>query len=120
LLRSLKNYGIPAGDLGSDWIGGLDISYFTGPGLNVHLNVQQDDYSTRQIWNVIAKIEAEDEEQAVIFGNHRDAWVYGAKDPNSGSAAMLELAFGLGVLLKTGWKPKRTIILASWDAEEYG
>ncbi len=56
----------------------------------------------------------------VVAGNHRDAWVYGAVDPNSGTAAMLETVHGLGVLLKQGWKPKRTIVFGSWDAEEEG
>jgi N-acetylated-alpha-linked acidic dipeptidase len=56
----------------------------------------------------------------VIAGNHRDAWVYGAVDPNSGSAAQLEAVHGIGELLKSGWKPKRTLVFASWDAEEYG
>src|SRR5207237_5458486 len=56
----------------------------------------------------------------VVGGNHRDAWVYGAVDPNSGTAAMLEAADGIGELLKSGWKPKRTIVFGSWDAEEEG
>ena len=54
------------------------------------------------------------------MGNHRDAWVFGAVDPNSGTASMLEVGRGYGELLKKGWTPKRTIILCSWDAEEYG
>jgi N-acetylated-alpha-linked acidic dipeptidase len=70
---------------------------------------------------VIAKIDgAVEKDRWVILGNHRDAWTFGAVDPNSGSTAMLEVARGLGQLLKEGWKPRRTIILASWDAEEYG
>jgi N-acetylated-alpha-linked acidic dipeptidase len=56
----------------------------------------------------------------VVAGNHRDAWVYGAVDPNSGTAAMLEAVHGLSELLKSGWKPKRTIVIGSWDAEEEG
>ena len=56
----------------------------------------------------------------VVTGNHRDAWVYGAVDPNSGTAAQLEAVHGVGQLLKTGWRPKRTIVFASWDAEEEG
>jgi N-acetylated-alpha-linked acidic dipeptidase len=56
----------------------------------------------------------------VVAGNHRDAWVYGAVDPNSGTAAMLEAVHGIGELLKSGWKPKRTMIFASWDGEEEG
>ena len=56
----------------------------------------------------------------VVAGNHRDAWVYGAVDPNSGTAAMLEAVHGIGELLKSGWRPKRTLIFASWDGEEEG
>ena len=56
----------------------------------------------------------------MVAGNHRDAWVYGAVDPNSGTAAMLEAVHGVGDLLKSGWKPKRTLIFASWDGEEEG
>jgi len=55
-----------------------------------------------------------------VGGNHRDAWVYGAVDPNSGTASMLEAVHGVGELLKAGWKPKRSIIFGSWDAEEEG
>jgi N-acetylated-alpha-linked acidic dipeptidase len=56
----------------------------------------------------------------VVAGNHRDAWVYGAVDPNSGTAAMLETVHGIGDLLKSGWKPKRTVVFSSWDGEEEG
>jgi N-acetylated-alpha-linked acidic dipeptidase len=59
-------------------------------------------------------------EKQVILGNHRDAWTHGAVDPNSGTAAQIELARGLAAAMKSGWRPKRTIVLASWDAEEYG
>ena len=60
------------------------------------------------------------EDQPVILGNHRDAWVYGAADPNSGTANLLEVAKGLGVLLRSGWRPRRSIVLCSWSGEEYG
>ena len=52
----------------------------------------------------------------IIIGNHRDAWVYGAVDPHTGTISLLEIARALGHLLKTGWRPRRTIVLASWDA----
>jgi N-acetylated-alpha-linked acidic dipeptidase len=55
-----------------------------------------------------------------MVGNHRDAWVYGAVDPGSGTAATLEMCRALGTAVKQGWKPRRTIVYASWDAEEYG
>jgi N-acetylated-alpha-linked acidic dipeptidase len=73
------------------------------------------------IWNAIGVINGTDPSEVIILGNHRDAWMIGgAGDPNSGSAAVNEIAKALGALLETGWQPKRTIVLASWDAEEYG
>jgi N-acetylated-alpha-linked acidic dipeptidase len=79
------------------------------------------DARLRTVWDVIGKIPGTSGSgQSVIAGNHRDAWVYGASDPGSGTAAMLEAVRGLGVLLQRGWKPRRTIIVASWDGEEEG
>lgn len=72
------------------------------------------------IYNTMAVIPGIVPEQAVVVGNHRDAWVMGAADPTSGTVSLHELVRGLGALLRTGWRPFRTIILASWDAEEYG
>jgi N-acetylated-alpha-linked acidic dipeptidase len=103
------------------WQGALPITYHLGPGsLKVHLQVQMD-YQYRTIWNVTGTIRgSEYPNDLVISGNHRDAWVFGAVDPGSGTAAQLEAVRGIGALLKTGWHPKRTIIFASWDAEEQG
>ena len=104
-----------------EWQGALPFTYHVGPGpVRVRLHLQQD-YQYRTIWNVIGTIPGSDQpDQWVVAGNHRDAWVYGAVDPNSGTTAMLEAARGLGELLHAGWKPKRTIVLASWDGEEQG
>jgi N-acetylated-alpha-linked acidic dipeptidase len=88
--------------------------------VRVHL-VSQQDYQRRTIWDVIGKIKGTDfPDEWVVAGNHRDAWAYGAVDPNSGTAAMLEAVHGIGVLLQQGWKPKRTVVFGSWDAEEEG
>jgi N-acetylated-alpha-linked acidic dipeptidase len=62
----------------------------------------------------------EEPERYIILGNHRDAWTYGAVDPHSGTATLLEIARRFGVMLRSGWKPRRTIIFCSWDAEEFG
>jgi len=104
-----------------EWQGALPFTYHVGPGpAKVHMVLKQD-YQYRTIYDVIGMVKgSEFPEQWVITGNHRDAWVYGAVDPNSGSAAQLEAVHGVGELLKTGWKPKRTIVFASWDAEEFG
>jgi N-acetylated-alpha-linked acidic dipeptidase len=102
--------------------GGLPFAYHVGgtPQVRVRLKTEMD-YATRAIWNVTARIDgAEDRDRWVILGNHRDAWTFGAVDPNSGTTAMLEVGSGFGQLLKAGWKPRRTIILCSWDGEEYG
>ena len=102
--------------------GGLPFAYHVGGTVDVKLRLKTDmDYKSRKIWDVIARIDgSEEKDRWVILGNHRDAWVFGAVDPNSGSSAMLEVGRGFGELLKQGWKPRRTIILCSWDAEEYG
>ncbi|XP_031474368.1 probable glutamate carboxypeptidase AMP1 [Nymphaea colorata] len=74
-----------------------------------------------EIGNVFAVIQGSMEpDRYVLLGNHRDAWTYGAVDPNSGTAALLDIARRFKILLNHGWKPRRTIILCSWDAEEFG
>ena len=104
-----------------EWQGALPFTYHLGPGpAKVRLHLVQD-YRLRTIWNVIGTLRGTQyPEQWVIAGNHRDAWVFGAADPGSGTAAMLEAVHGIGELLKTGWRPRRTVVLASWDAEEQG
>ncbi len=116
ILRALKGPGAPPG-----WQGALPFPYHLGPGgVTVHL-VSRQDYQRRIIWDVIGKVQGtEYPNEWVIAGNHRDAWVYGAVDPSSGTAAMLEAVRGLGVLMRHGWRPKRTILFCSWDAEEEG
>jgi N-acetylated-alpha-linked acidic dipeptidase len=105
----------------SGWQGGLPLAYHVGPGpAEVGMSVTMD-YQIRTIWNVIATIPGTVEpDRWVMIGNHRDAWVYGAVDPGSGTAATLEMCRALGTAVKNGWKPRRTLMYASWDAEEYG
>lgn len=117
ILEHLAGAGVPHG-----WQGALPFTYHIGGdgAVRVHLTEKMN-YEERTIWDVIGRIPGtEDADAWVIAGNHRDAWVYGAVDPNSGTAAMLEAVHGIGTLLKSGWKPKRTIYFCSWDAEEEG
>lgn len=117
ILEALKGQDVPDG-----WQGALPFRYHVGGAgaVKVHL-VSQQDYQRRMIWDVIGKSPGSlYPDEWVVAGNHRDAWVYGAVDPSSGTAAMLEAAHGLGALLKQGWRPKRTIVMCSWDAEEEG
>lgn len=115
----MENLGGP--DSPREWQGSLPFTYHVGPGpVKVKMHLKQD-YEYRTVWDVIGKVKgSEYPDEWVVAGNHRDAWVYGAVDPNSGTAAMLESVHGIGALLKSGWKPKRTIVFASWDAEELG
>ncbi|MBI5708836.1 MAG: M28 family metallopeptidase [Candidatus Eisenbacteria bacterium] len=116
ILLALEGPVVPAG-----WQGGLAFTYHVGPGpAKLHLETAQD-YAVRPIWDVVATLKGrEAPDQWVICGNHRDAWTFGAVDPNSGTIAMLEMARALGELAKTGWRPRRTLMLCSWDGEEYG
>ena len=116
ILEALAGPNVPAG-----WQGGLPLAYHIGPGpAEVHMAITMD-YKIRPIWNVIATLKGSAEpDRWVMVGNHRDAWTYGAVDPSSGTAATLETCRALGEAVKTGWKPRRTLMYASWDAEEYG
>ncbi len=85
----------------------------------VRMRVRLDD-RIRPIWTVTGIVRgSEQSDDLIIVGNHRDAWIYGAVDPSGGSAALMELARTIGALRKAGWRPKRSILFASWDAEEF-
>ena len=116
ILKAMGGSAVP-----KDWQGGLPFDYHLGSGtVKVHLLLKQD-YQYRTIWDVIGTVDGTTyPDEWVVAGNHRDAWVFGAVDPSSGTAAMLEAVHGIGELLKTGWRPKRRIVFCSWDAEEEG
>lgn len=111
----------------NNWKGALNVSYRIGPGFTdefksqkVRMNIHTNNQVTR-IYNVIGKIRgAQEPDRYVILGGHRDAWVFGGIDPMSGAAVVHETVRSAGRLLSTGWRPRRTIIFASWDAEEFG
>jgi N-acetylated-alpha-linked acidic dipeptidase len=104
-----------------EWQGGLPLTYHLDSGpYKATLDVQTI-ADLRPIWIVVATIPGSSlKDEVVIAGNHRDAWVYGGADPGSGTVALLEMARGLGELYKHGWRPQRTIMICSWDAEEQG
>jgi N-acetylated-alpha-linked acidic dipeptidase len=100
--------------------GALPITYRTGGDGSVKLHLQvESDWSLKPVYNVIAMLKGKDRpDEWVVRGNHHDGWVFGAADPLSGEVAMLSEAKALGQLAKAGWRPSRTIVYASWDAEE--
>ncbi|XP_013863452.1 N-acetylated-alpha-linked acidic dipeptidase 2 isoform X1 [Austrofundulus limnaeus] len=124
-IHLLKNMGgqIPP----NNWKGALNVSYRIGPGFTesfkshkVRMNIHTNNQVTR-VYNVIGKIRgALEPDRYVILGGHRDAWVFGGIDPMSGAAVVHETVRSAGRLLRKGWRPRRTIIFASWDAEEFG
>lgn len=121
ILKKLNGHGVKLSD--KKWIGDLDgFDYYTGPNKKAELNLYNNqDFNISTLSNVYGEIEGEKKDEVIIIGNHRDAWIKGgAGDPNSGSASMMEIARGFGELIKAGYKFKRTIILMSWDGEEYG
>jgi N-acetylated-alpha-linked acidic dipeptidase len=127
ILKALNGHGPKALDFNKYWQGGglgyKGVEYYSGPSpADLVLNlVNEQDYITTPMWNVIGVINGTLPDEVVVLGNHRDAWVAGgAGDPNSGSAAMNEVVRSFGTALAKGWKPLRTIVFASWDGEEYG
>ena len=121
LLQHLKGHGqkVPEG-----WQGGVqDVEeWWTGDMSSpvVRLNNNQAEERQRPIWNVHAEIMgAEQDGKEIIIGNHRDSLAFGASDPHSGTAVMMEVARVFGLLASKGWRPLRTIRFVSWDAGEY-
>ncbi len=101
------------------WRGALPVTYHVGPGpARVHLKLEFD-WKLVDCHNVIAKMKGSElPDEWVMRGNHHDAWVNGASDPVSGMVALLEEARAVSELMKTGWKPKRTLVYCGWDGEE--
>ena len=103
------------------WRGALPITYHIGPGpAKVHLAISSN-WGQKPLYDVIARIPGSQKpDEWIVRGNHRDGWVFGAWDPLSGHVDMMAEAKAIGALLKTGWRPKRTLVYASWDGEEPG
>ena len=119
LLQSLKGHGM---SVPQEWVGGVpEVDWFTGDQSSPKVNLanEQDEEIRQPIFNVLGRITGIEQAKSIIVGNHRDAWCYGAVDPGSGTAVMLEVVRIFGELRSRGWRPLRTIEFASWDAEEY-
>nr|XP_009859433.1 putative N-acetylated-alpha-linked acidic dipeptidase [Ciona intestinalis] len=124
-VKYLSKMGGPAVPAG--WSGGLNITYRIGPGFSgtyasskMKMSVKTEN-EEKEIKNVMGFIRGSVEpDRYVLFGNHRDAWVFGATDPSSGTAVLMEMVRSYSVMLKQGWRPRRTLVFCSWGAEEYG
>ena len=105
----------------ADWQGGLPLKYHLGGNrVRVHVKIEMDN-STQPYYVVEGRIRgAELPDEWIVLGNHRDAWVFGGVDPCSGTASMMEMTRALGKLAKAGVRPRRTLVVCSWDGEEVG
>jgi N-acetylated-alpha-linked acidic dipeptidase len=119
LLEGLRGSNVPA-----SWQGGLPFHYHAGPGpVAAHVIVQSDTATAaiKQIWDTFGIVRgSEFPDELVIIGGHRDAWGPGAADNVSGTVSVMEAARAVAEELKAGHRPRRTIIFATWDAEEWG
>lgn len=115
----LENMRGPAGP--ESWQGGLPFQYHLGgEGVQAHLKIEMEN-GTQPYYVVEGRIRgSEAPDEWVVLGNHRDAWVFGGVDPSSGTASMMELTRALGELKKRGIRPRRTMVICSWDGEEVG
>ncbi|HTW32597.1 MAG TPA: M28 family metallopeptidase [Candidatus Sulfotelmatobacter sp.] len=118
-LPLLENMDGPAAP--QEWQGGLPFQYHMGgERVKVHLKIEMEN-GTQPYYVVEGRIRgAELPDEWVVLGNHRDAWAFGGVDPSSGTAAMMEMTRALGRLAKEGMRPRRTIVVCSWDGEEVG
>ena len=116
LLRRLKGPVVP-----ESWRGGLPLTYHVGPGpVKVHLKLAMD-YAERRLVNVVGRITGREfPDEWVIVGSHRDAWTFGASDAVSGHVSMMAVAKAMGEMMKSGWRPRRSVLFVSWDGEEQG
>ena len=108
-------------DSPDEWKGALNVPYRMGQGPARVRVATKSDWKVRPLYNVVGRIPgAVDPDQWVIFANHHDGWVHGAADPVSAAVALMEGARSFAELLKTGWRPRRTLVFALWDGEEWG
>jgi N-acetylated-alpha-linked acidic dipeptidase len=121
LLANMDGPIAPTDWQGQDWQGGLPLKYHLGgKRVRVHVKIEMDN-STQPYYVVEGRIRgAQLPDEWIVLGNHRDAWVFGGVDPSSGTAAMMELTRALGKLAREGMRPRRTIVVCSWDGEEVG
>jgi N-acetylated-alpha-linked acidic dipeptidase len=119
LLKYLRGPGGPRG-----WQGGLPFHYHIGPGpVSAHLAVKDDraTHAMKPIFDTFGYVRGTDfPDELVIVGGHRDGWGPGTADNVSGTVSVLEAARAVAEEMKAGMRPKRTIVFATWDAEEWG
>ncbi|KAI0202305.1 Zn-dependent exopeptidase [Astrocystis sublimbata] len=120
LLQHIEGFGEACP---KNWRGGVpNVRWWTGNSSSpiVRLQNEQDVTEKQTVWNIYGKIEGyEQAEKDIIIGNHRDSWAFGASEPNSGTAIMLEVARVFSDLVARGWRPLRSIVFMSWDAQTY-
>jgi N-acetylated-alpha-linked acidic dipeptidase len=133
LLRGLADPGAPCTpakclardpELPASWQGGLPFRYHLGPGpvrARIQVSTDTGKAAYHTIWDTFGVVKGSTyPDQLVIIGGHRDAWGPGAADNVSGVTSVMEAARAIAAEAKAGRRPKRTIVFATWDAEEWG
>jgi len=117
IIGQMKGDAVP-----SLWQGGLPFTYRVQGGENLIVNLKIDQpKNIVRVYNVVGKLKGSTfPDEWIILGCHYDAWGFGATDPNSGTAMLLSLTETLGRMVKAGFRPKRSILIGHWDAEEHG
>ena len=119
ILSLVRGTAIPHG-----WQGGMAFRYHVGPGpsrARVKVSTDTATAPLKAIWNTFGVVKGTElPDEIVVIGGHRDAWGPGAGDNVSGVVAILEAARAVAEQMKAGWKPRRTMLFATWDAEEWG
>jgi N-acetylated-alpha-linked acidic dipeptidase len=119
LLRGIAGQSIP-----QSWQGALPFRYHVGPGpVRARIAVETDASTNpyKEIWDTFGTVRgSEFPDEIVMIGGHRDAWGPGAADNVSGTVSVLEAARSIAEEVKAGHRPRRTIVFATWDAEEWG
>lgn len=119
LLKGVRGTSIPRG-----WQGGLAFRYHVGPGpVRARVKVWSDSATAayKPIWDTFGVIRGTDfPDEVIVIGGHRDAWSPGAVDNVSGTVSVVEAARAVAEQMKSGWRPRRTLLFATWDAEEWG
>ena len=119
LLEPLAGPSVP-----QSWQGALSFRYHAGPGpvrARLHVKTERGARAFHKIWNTIGIIRGEKwPDEWVVVGGHRDSWSPGARDNVSGTVSVLEAARAFATLAREGQRPARTVVFATWDAEEWG
>ncbi|CAF1519018.1 unnamed protein product, partial [Rotaria sordida] len=125
MIESVTHRYLQGSEVPVEWRGTLsNVTYRYGGELRNASTIEVKTYNRlerKDIYNVIGIMKGEIEpDRYIAIGNHRDSWTLGSVDPTSGTATLLEITRVFGQMYKNDFRPRRSLMFCSWDAEEYG